>query len=204
MFYEPSNGHGLPHDPLKALVSPRPIAWVSTVNGAGVANLAPYSFFNMFSSRPPLVWFGSETRKDSAANIEETGEFVINIVGRHLIEQMNVTSVDAPQGVDDFALAKLTAVPSRLVKPPRVGEAPAALECRRTEMFSPKGLDGRPSSTVVTIGEVVGIHIDDAMLKDGLYDTVKAGNLSRLGYMDYLTVDEVFTMRRPRWGKDLP
>jgi flavin reductase (DIM6/NTAB) family NADH-FMN oxidoreductase RutF len=204
MFYEPSNGHGLPHDPLKALVAPRPIAWVSTVSAAGVANLAPYSFFNILTSKPQLVWFTSESRKDSAANIEETGEFVVNIAGRNVIEQMNVTAVDAPHGVDEFALAGLTAMPSRLVKPPRVGEARAALECRMTEMFSPKGLDGNPSKSVVTIGEVVGVYIDDAMLKEGLYDTVTAGNLSRLGYMDYLTVDEVFTMRRPRWGKDLP
>ena len=199
MFYEPSKGHGLPHDPFKALVSPRPIGWISTVGRDGALNLAPYSFFNAFSGKPPLVWFSSEGQKDSATFVGETREFVANIVGRDLAERMNRSSVNAPRGVSEFEYAGLTPVPSRLVAPPRVAEAPAALECKVTEIFRPKGLDGNEIGAFVVIGEVVGVHIDEAFLKEGLYDTVKAGNVARLGYMDYSTVDAVFSMHRPRW-----
>jgi len=199
MFYEPSKGHGLPHDPFKALVSPRPIGWISTVCKDGAVNLAPYSFFNALSGKPPLVWFSSESPKDSAVFAGETREFVANIVGRDLAEKMNRTSVNAPRGTSEFDYAGLTPAPSLLVAPPRVAEAPAALECKVTEIFRPKGLDGREAGAVVVIGEVVGIHIDDAFLTEGLFDAVKAGNVARLGYMDYSTVDATFSMRRPRW-----
>ena len=202
MFYEPSKGHGLPHDPSKAIVAPRPIGWISTLNGAGEINLAPYSFFNAVSTRPFIVWFSSEGEKDSASFAQETGEFVANLVSRDLAEKMNYTSVNAPRGVNEFVYADLAMAPSRLVRPPRVAAAPAALECRVTEVFHPKALDGTSTSAVVVAGEVVGVHIDDAFLKDGLFDTTKAGNVARLGYMDYASVDEVFSMRRPRWGKD--
>ena len=174
MYYEPSKGHGLPHDPFKALVSPRPIGWISTVGRNGALNLAPYSFFNALSGKPPLVWFSSEGEKDSATFAGETREFVANIVGRDLAEKMNRSSVNAP---------------------------PAALECKVTEMFRPRALDGQEIGAFVVIGEVVGIHIDEAFLKEGLFDTVKAGNVARLGDMDYSTVDAVFSMRRPRWEK---
>ncbi|MEJ6783027.1 flavin reductase family protein [Aminobacter sp. Piv2-1] len=199
MYYEPSKGHGLPHDPFKALVSPRPIGWISTVGRNGALNLAPYSFFNALSGKPPLVWFSSEGEKDSATFAGETREFVANIVGRDLAEKMNRSSVNAPRGTSEFAYAGLTPAPSRLVAPPRVAEAPAALECKVTEIFRPKALDGQDIGAFVVIGEVVGIHIDEAFLKEGLFDTVKAGNVARLGYMDYSTVDAVFSMRRPRW-----
>jgi len=202
MFYEPGLGHGLPHDPLKAIVAPRPIGWISTVDGEGKINLAPYSFFNALSTKPFIVWFSSEGEKDSASFAAETGEFVANLVGRELAEQMNRTAVDAPRGVSEFDYADLAMAPSRLVKPPRVAAAPAALECRVTEVFRPKALDGTPTSAVVVAGEVVGVYIDDAYLKDGRFDITKAGNVARLGYMDYARVDEVFSMRRPRWGKD--
>jgi flavin reductase (DIM6/NTAB) family NADH-FMN oxidoreductase RutF len=198
MFYEPSKGHGLPHDPFKALVAPRPIGWISTVAKDGALNLAPYSFFNALSGKPPLVWFSSEGQKDSATFAGETREFVANIVGRDLSEKMNRSSVNAPRGTSEFDYAGLTAAPSRLVAPPRVAEAPAALECKVTEIFRPKGLDGKEAGPIVVIGEVVGIHIDEAFLTDGLFDAVKAGNVARLGYMDYSTVDAVFSMRRPR------
>lgn len=200
MFYEPSKGHGLPHDPFKAIVAPRPIGWISTLSADGVANLAPYSFFNAIATHPHLVCFSSESSKDSAGIAAETGEFVANLVTRALAEQMNTTSIDAPRGVDEFALAGLTPAPCRLVKPPRVREAPAALECRVTEVIQPKGLDGRPSGAIVTIGEVVGIHIDEAFLAGGLFDVTKAGTVARLGYMDYAAVDSTFSMRRPRWA----
>lgn len=202
MFYEPAKGHGLPHDPSKAIVAPRPIGWISTMNKAGEINLAPYSFFNAFSTRPFIVWFSSEGEKDSASFAEETGEFVANLVSRDLAEKMNSTAVDAPRGVSEFAYADLAMAPSRLVAPPRVAAAPAALECRVTEILRPKALNGTPTSAVVVAGEVVGVHIDDAFLKDGMFDIVKAGNVGRLGYMDYASVSEIFSMRRPRWGKD--
>ena len=202
MFYEPKNGHGLPHDPFKALVSPRPIGWISTVSRTGEVNLAPYSFFNALSTNPCLVWFSSEGQKDSSSIAGETGEFVANLVGRDLAEKMNRTAVDAPRGVSEFGYAGLTEAPSRLVAPPRVGEAPAALECKVTEVFRPKALDGSRSGAFVVIGEVVGVHIDDAFLTDGLFDTVKAGNVARLGYMDYSSVEALFQMRRPRWKDD--
>ena len=202
MFYEPSKGHGLPHDPSKAIVSPRPIGWISTISSAGLVNLAPYSFFNAISTKPFLVWFSSEGAKDSAGLARETGEFVVNLVGRDLAEQMNKTAVNAPLGVSEFSYAGLTEARSRLVAPPRVAEAPAALECKVTEILQPRSLDGSATGSIVVMGEVVGVHIDDAFLTDGLFDVVKAGNVARLGYMDYSSVDAVFQMRRPRWEGD--
>jgi flavin reductase (DIM6/NTAB) family NADH-FMN oxidoreductase RutF len=201
MFYEPRNGHGLPHDPSKAIVAPRPIGWISTLDETGTPNLGAYSFFNMFSSRPFLVWFSSEGPKDSATHAEASGEFVVNLVGRELAEKMNRSAVDAPRGVSEFGYADLTTAPCRLVKPPRVAEARAALECKVTNVMTPSGLNGVKSSVIVVTGEVVGVHIDDAVLKDGLFDIVAAGNVGRLGYMDYVSVDRTFAMRRPRWGK---
>lgn len=202
MFYEPKNGHGLPHNPSKAIVSPRPIGWISTIDGKGQVNLAPYSFFNMLSDDPFLVWFSSDGAKDSATNAEQTGEFVANLATGNLAEQIVATSVDAPHGVDEFGYAGLTHASCRLVKPPRVAEAAAALECKVTEVLRPRGLGGRGGGNIVVIGEVVGVHIDDAMLTNGMFDVVKAGNLARLGYLDYSTVDSVFPLRRPRWTKD--
>src|SRR6185369_933829 len=170
MFYEPSKGHGLPHDPSKAIVAPRPIGWISTIDKQGKINLAPYSFFNAFSTKPFIVWFSSEGEKDSATFAEETGEFVANLVSRDLAQKMNRTAVDAPRGVSEFGYADLAMAPSRLVAPPRVAEAPAALECRVTEIIRPRGLDGTQTSAVVVAGEVIGVHIDDAYLKDGMFD----------------------------------
>ena len=133
---------------------------------------------------------------------DETGEFVVNLVGRELADKMNRTAVDAPRGVSEFDYAGLAMAPSRLVAPPRVAAAPAALECKVTEILRPRALDGTQTSAVVVAGEVVGVHIDDAYLKDGRFDMVKAGNVSRLGYMDYSSISDIFSMRRPRWGKD--
>jgi len=199
MFYEPSRGHGLPHDPFKAIVAPRPIGWISTRAKDGSLNLAPYSFFNALSGKPPLVWFSSDGGKDSDVFAIESGEFVVNLVGRDFAKKMNASSVNAPRGVSEFGYAGLEAVASRLVAAPRVAGVPAALECRVTETFTPRGLDGQAIEAVVVIGEVVGVHIDDAMLTDGIFDIVKSGNVARLGYMDYSSVDAIFQMRRPRW-----
>jgi len=202
MFYEPARGHGLPHDPSKAIVSPRPVGWISTRSSAGELNLAPYSFFNMFSSKPFLVWFSSEGEKDSAAFARESGEFVVNLAGRDLLRKMVASSVDAPRGASEFGYADLTPEPSVMVAAPRVKEAAAALECKVTEIITPKTYSGRATESVVVAGEVVGVYIDDAFLTDGMFDVVKAGNAARLGYLDYLTVENVFTMRRPRWTAD--
>ena len=199
MFYEPSRGHGLPHDPFKAIVAPRPIGWISTRAADGAVNLAPYSFFNAVSADPYIVMFSSEGEKDSVTFARETGEFVTNLVSHDLVQKMNASSVDAPRGVSEFGYAGLTPAPSRLVAPPRVGEAYAALECRVTEIHRPKGLDGTTGERFMVLGEVVGVHIDEAVMTDGLFDIVKAGNVARLGYMDYAAVTEVFSMRRPRW-----
>lgn len=199
MFYEPKDGHGLPHDPFKAIVAPRPIGWISTRNSSGALNLAPYSFFNAFSTDPYLVWFSSEGPKDSVTFARETGEFVANLVSADLFETMNASSVDAPRGVSEFDFAGLTPVESNMVSPPRVGEAHAALECRLTDVQEPKGLDGEWAGVYLVMGEVVGIHIDESMLTDGLFDIAKAGNVARLGYMDYLKTTDIFSARRPVW-----
>jgi flavin reductase (DIM6/NTAB) family NADH-FMN oxidoreductase RutF len=202
MFYETAKGHGLPHDPFKAIVAPRPIGWISTRSRDGALNLAPYSFFNAFSTRPFLVWFSSEGEKDSVTFARETGEFVANLAGRKLAEKMNASSVNAPRGVSEFGYAGLTPVESVLVAPPRVAEAHAALECKVTEINEPRDLKGNHAGVWVVTGEVIGVHIDDEVLTDGLFDTVKAGNLARLGYMDYSAVTETFAMRRPKWEAD--
>ena len=199
MFYEPKDGHGLPHDPFKAIVAPRPIGWISTRNSSGALNLAPYSFFNAFSTDPYLVWFSSEGPKDSVTFARETGEFVANLVSADLFETMNASSVDAPRGVSEFDFAGLTPVESNMVSSPRVGEAHAALECRLTDVQEPKGLDGEWAGVYLVMGEVVGIHIDESMLTDGLFDIAKAGNVARLGYMDYLKTTDIFSARRPVW-----
>ena len=200
MFYEPSAGHGLPHDPFKAIVAPRPIGWISSLAADGSLNLAPYSFFNALSAHPHLVMFSSEGEKDSVTFARETGEFVANLVSRDLAEKMNASAVDAPRGVSEFGYADLTPEPSLLVKPPRVKEALAALECKVTEILQPKGLDGRTGDRFVVFGEVVGVHIDDAAIdENGLFDIVRAGTVSRLGYMDYASVTETFSMQRPKW-----
>lgn len=199
MFYEPSRGHGLPHDPFKAIVAPRPIGWISTMAADGSLNLAPYSFFNAVSSHPHLVMFASEGEKDSVTFARQTGEFVVNLVSHDLAGKMNRTAVDAPRGVSEFGYAGLTPAPSRLVRPPRVGEAHAALECKVTEIHRPRALDGTAGERFMVLGEVVGIHMDEETMSDGLFDIVKAGTVARLGYMDYASVTRTFPMRRPRW-----
>ena len=141
-FYEPATGHGLPHDPFKAIVAPRPIGWIATRDRAGRANLAPYSFFNAFSSSPPIVGFGSEGYKDSIRNAEETGEFVANLATRPLAEAMNATSAPVAHGIDEMCLAVLAAAPCRLVAAPRVAAAPAALECKLLQVIRLHDLGG--------------------------------------------------------------
>ncbi|OCP17182.1 MULTISPECIES: flavin reductase family protein [unclassified Ensifer] len=198
MFYDTAaNRHGLPHDPFKAIVSPRPIGWIGTRATDGSLNIAPYSFFNAISDRPKLVMFSSSGYKDSVRNIEATGEFTASFASRNLSEAVNKTSIAAPHGESEFAIAGLTPIDGTLVKAPFVGEAYAALECRLTEMFQPKGLDGEPSDNYVVIGQVVGIHIRDEAIRDGRFDMATVRPLARLGYMDYCDGGDVFQMVRP-------
>jgi flavin reductase (DIM6/NTAB) family NADH-FMN oxidoreductase RutF len=200
MFYETAdNRHGLAHDPFKAIVAPRPIGWIGTRGQDGSRNLAPYSFFNAIADRPKLVMFSSVGLKHSARNARESGVFTASLVGRALAEQMNTSSVDAPDGVDEFELAGLTAVPGRMVAADYVGEAFAALECRLTETFQPKDVDGRPSNNYVVIGQVVGIHIREDVVRDGRLDMAKIAPLARMGYMDYADGADHFEMFRPAW-----
>jgi flavin reductase (DIM6/NTAB) family NADH-FMN oxidoreductase RutF len=195
-FYQPANGHGLPHDPLNAIVAPRPIGWISTVSAAGVRNLAPYSFFNVFNYRPPLIGFSSMGWKDSVANIAETKEFVWNLATRPLAEAMNHSATDAK--VDEFDAAGLDTLPARLVAPHRVAASPVTFECRLTQLIRLETKEGRELDQWLVIGEAIGVHIDQAMLEDGVYQTARARPIMRGGGpADYFEVGELFQMRRP-------
>jgi flavin reductase (DIM6/NTAB) family NADH-FMN oxidoreductase RutF len=199
MFYEPGAGHGLPHNPFKAIVAPRPIGWISTRATDGTSNLAPYSFFNGICDTPPVVMFSSSGRKDSLEIAEATGEFVCNFVGEALMKAMSQTSFAYESGISEFAAAGLTEAECRIVKAPRVAEAPAALECRVTEIRQVMGLEGKTNNWMVC-GEVVGVHIDDAMLTGGLFDLAKAKPVTRLGYLDYGLHPDIVTLARPTRG----
>ncbi|MFS8049546.1 flavin reductase family protein [Rhizobium sp. BR 314] len=199
MFYSTdTNRHGLAHDPFKAIVAPRPIGWIGSKGRDGSLNLSPYSFFNAVSDRPKLVMFSSSGRKDSARNVEETGVFTANLVSRNLVEKMNHSSIAASYGISEFELAGLTAARAKLIDAPYVGEAFAVLECRVTEILRPKGLDGEPSENIMVIGQVVGIHIDEAIIRDGRLDMALARPVARMGYMDYAEGSDVFEMMRPK------
>jgi len=200
-FYEPRNGHGLPHDPFNAIVGPRPIGWISSTSGDGILNLAPYSFFNAFNYIPPIVGFASIGAKDSLRNIEETGEFCWNLATRPLAEQMNQSCAAVPPEVDEFALAGLTPVASRVVGVPRVAESPVCFECRRTQIIQLQRASGETVPTWLVLGEVVGVHIERALLKEGIYDTAAAGHILRGGGpADYFTIgpEQLFRMYRPQ------
>ena len=202
MFYDPiSNQHGLRHDPFKALAVPRPIGWVSSVSREGHVNLAPYSFFNAVSDKPHYVVFGSAGVKDSVNNIRETGEFVCSMATESLARAQNETSAAVARDVDEFDLAGLTKAASEIVKPPRVAQSPVAFECRlwKTMDLPPVEPGGAFGYTLV-LGFIVGIHIDDAYVKDGLVDTAAMKPLARLGYMDYAVVDAASKRTLPRPG----
>ncbi|MDK4734039.1 flavin reductase family protein [Rhizobium sp. CNPSo 3490] len=202
MFYTTgSNRHGLAHDPFKAIVSPRPIGWIGSKGRDGSINLAPYSFFNAVADRPKLVMFSSAGRKDSQRNAGETGAFTCNFVSRDLAEKMNLSSAALPYGNSEFDFAGLTPKQSELIDAPYVGEAYAVLECRVTEIIEPKTLLGAPSENVLVFGEVVGIHIDEAIVRDGRLDMSIARPVARMGYMDYSEGSDVFEMFRPQIPK---
>jgi flavin reductase (DIM6/NTAB) family NADH-FMN oxidoreductase RutF len=199
-FYEPSKGHGLPHDPLNAIIGPRPIGWISTRGSSGVLNLAPYSFFNAFSYKPPIIGFSSTSPKHTERNCEEIGEFVWNMTTRELAEQMNLTCADVPYDVDEFALAGLTPAPSRLVSVPRVAESPVNFECKVTEIVKLKSHTGAITPGILTLGEVVAVHINRRLLTDGIFDTFAARLVLRAGgpsaYAE-ISPESRFDMRRP-------
>lgn len=204
-FYQPSHGHGLPHDPLNAIVGPRPIGWISSVDVEGRRNLAPYSFFNCFNYRPPIIGFASSGWKDSVQNIMETKAFVWNLTPRDLAVAMNETSATLPHGEDEFARAGLTAAPSRLVSAPRVAQSPVNFECRLSQCIQLTGADGTAVDTWLVLGEVVGIHIDESLLEDGIYQTARAQPVLRAGGPSaYYTIDERhrFDLIRPDARRD--
>ncbi|MBW6531568.1 flavin reductase family protein [Sphingomonas sp. RRHST34] len=200
-FYEPVAGHGLRHDPLNAIVAPRPIGWISTVSGAGVRNLAPYSFFNLFNYKPPIVGFCSVGAKDSLANARETGEFVWNLATRDLAEAMNASSVAAPPETDEFALAGLETLPSAKVRPPRVAASPVQFECVVTQVVQLEARGGDHLPSWLVLGEAVAVHVDRALIEDGVYQTARARPITRGGGpADYfeITPEQLFRLERPK------
>lgn len=200
-FYQPCAGHGLPHDPFNALVAPRPIGWISSQSPDGVLNLAPYSFFNAFNYRPPIVGFASIGYKDSVRNIQATGEFGWNLATRPLADAMNQSCAAVAPEVNEFELSGLTPEPSRIIGVPRVKETPVSFECRLSQVLRLTGADGAETDTWLVLGEVVGVHIARHLLKDGVYDTAAAEPILRAGGpADYFTVNETsrFQMYRPK------
>lgn len=199
MFYRPEDGHGLPHNPFNAIVTPRPIGWISTRNAAGQNNLAPYSFFNAIAYFPPQVMFSSTSAKDdqdgtkdSVANIRETGVFCVNIVEYEMRNAMNETSMNLPKEEDEFKVAGLDFEECETINCPRVAGAPAALECKLTRIIDLPGEANR-----LVLGEATGVHIRDNCLVDGRFDITTFHPLSRLGYRDYTRVTDLFELTRP-------
>ena len=214
MFYDTGkNDHGLRYTPLKALVAPRPIGWISTIDKAGVVNLAPFSFFNLVSDIPPCVMFSGGGPKDTWANAEATGEFVCSLATWDLRYEMNASSAEVPSEVDEFTISRVTPAPSRMVKPPRVKESPVALECKYVQTVTTPRHEKTGKIHHLVLGLVVGVYIDDRFVKDGIVDTGAMRPIARMGYHDYsvVTPESVFTMPLPEvdaagkvagpWGK---
>ena len=205
MFYDTRTGERtLPHDPFKAIVTPRPIGWITSMSAKGEINLAPYSFFNGLTDHPPTVMFASEGRKDSVVFAEETKEFVCNLATWELREQMNETSAPFARGVNEMEKTGLEAAPSRMVKPPRVKASPCALECKWLQTVRLSDIAGRLTERYVVFGQVVGVYIDDAFIRDGKLDTAAMPPIARAGYHDYFvgTPETKFSLRRPKGGGD--
>lgn len=197
-FYDPAGPHGLPHDPFKAIVAPRVIGWISTCNEKGQPNLAPYSFFGMFAANPKVIAFSSEGLKDSIRNIEKTREFTWNFTSVPLAEAMNKCAAPVDPSVNEFELAGLTPVAGVNVSTPRVGEAPAALECKLLQIIQLSDLHGQAMQNWVAFGQVVGVHIKQEFLVNGQFDLQAAQPLLRAGYRgDYAPIGPMFEMIRP-------
>jgi flavin reductase (DIM6/NTAB) family NADH-FMN oxidoreductase RutF len=200
IFYEPDarDRDVLPHDPFKALVAPRPIGWVSTIAADGAVNLAPYSFFNAIGEGPPMLAFSSHGAKDSSTYAGEVREFVWNLVTAELREAMNETSAPLPRGTSEFERAGLEMAPSRLVAPPRVAATPCAMECRVVHHLQLHDIDGRETDQHLVIGQVIGVHLDESAIVDGIVETNRLRPVARLGGpADYTTVTDIFKMARP-------
>jgi flavin reductase (DIM6/NTAB) family NADH-FMN oxidoreductase RutF len=198
MFYEPrKKNHGLPHDPYNAIVGPRPIGWITSVNLKGDINLAPYSYFNSVSTDPPMVMFASDGRKDTIEFVEETGEFVCNLAVWDLRAHVKDTSLTFPRGMNEMEVVGLEATPSVLVKPPRVKASPCALECKWLKTVQLKDIDGNPAPRFIAFGQVIGIHIDENFIKDGFLDTGAMKPIARAGYQEYFvtTADARFFLK---------
>ena len=201
-IYEPRTGHGLKHDPMNAIVGPRPIGWISSVSAAGAANLAPYSYFNAFNYSPPIVGFSSIGWKDTVENVQATGEFCWNLATRALAQEMNLTCAPAPPEIDEFEVAGLTKVTGRLVSAPMVMESPVNFECRLTQIIQLELADQSMVETWLILGEVVAVHIDPALIAGGVYETANARPILRAGRLgDYseTTPESMFHMDRPNW-----
>jgi flavin reductase (DIM6/NTAB) family NADH-FMN oxidoreductase RutF len=199
MFYRPSDGHGLPHNPFNAIVTPRPIGWISTRGSDGSDNLAPYSFFNAVAYVPPQVMFAStgvkddrDGTKDSVANIRDTGVFCVNVVEYAMKDVMNKTSGPWEATTDEFALAEIEKTPCSEIDCARVAAAPAALECKMTQVVQIEG-----AANFVVFGEVIGVHMRDDCIVDGIFDVLRFNPLTRLGYQDYSVVRDKFSLKRP-------
>jgi flavin reductase (DIM6/NTAB) family NADH-FMN oxidoreductase RutF len=199
MFFEPKNRDKfvLPHDPFKALIAPRPVGWISSMDREGRVNLAPYSFFNAFSGAPPLVGFCSEGEKDSMTFARDSGEFVWNMATYDLRWQMSESSAPLGRGDSEFEHTGLTMAPSKLVRAPRVKESPAQLECKVTEILQLHDMDGNQTPRFLVMGQVIGIHIDDDCIADGIVQITRMKPIARCGYQDYAVLDEVFSIKRP-------
>ena len=199
IFYEPqSRDHVLlPHDPFKQLIAPRPVGWISTMASNGDVNLAPYSFFNAFSGAPPLVGFSSEGYKDSATFAQETGEFVWNMATWDLREKMNATSAPLARGMSEFTHAGLATAPCQLVRAPRVADSPASLECKVTQVVRLNDMTGAATDRYLVLGQVIGVHLNEAYLRDGLMDITLMKPIARCGYQGYTVIDKVFAIKRP-------
>jgi flavin reductase (DIM6/NTAB) family NADH-FMN oxidoreductase RutF len=199
MFYDTAvNDHGLPRNPFKAIVAPRPIGWITSMSAKGEINLAPYSFFNAVSDEPPIVLFSSEGPKDSLVFIAETREFVCSLATYELRSAVVATSAQLARGVNEMEESGLVPAPCRLVRPPRVAASPCALECRLLRIIDLVDLDGAPTDRHVVLGQVVGVHIDDRFIRDGRLDTAAMQPIARCGYADYSVVSTVFSIARPR------
>tara|TARA_R110000868_G_scaffold86799_6_gene243316 strand:+ start:1194 stop:1823 length:630 start_codon:yes stop_codon:yes gene_type:complete len=199
-FYQPKEGHGLAHDPFNSIIAPRPIGWISSQSLQGQVNLAPYSFFNAFNYHPPLIGFSSVGYKDSLRNIEQTGEFCWSLVSAALAEQMNISSATVGAEVDEFELAKLEKQTAKVVKVPFVAQSPVAMECKLSQIIQLKGASGELCESWLVIGEVVGVHIEQCLLSDGVYSTTAANPILRGGGPgDYFSLSEAqkFQLLRP-------
>ncbi len=199
-YYEPAAGHGLPHDPFNAIIGPRPIGWISSLSESGMRNLAPYSFFNAFNYRPPIIGFASNGWKDTVANVRASGEFVWNLATEALAHQMNATAATVLPNVDEFELAGLKLLPSRKVSPPRVAGSPVHFECRLSQITQLRTASGADVSTWVVFGEVIAVHIDRTLLRDGVYQTALPRPILRAGGKGayaLITPDAMFDMPRP-------